>query len=138
MPFFQWEDEYSIGIRIIDEQHKELVAMLNELYEAMHAGKGREALGRVLAGLIRYTRLHFAAEEQLMRAHEYPDYERHREKHEKMAAKVMELKTAYETEAHLQPDSDQQFSEKLAGQTHLGDGQGVWGVPGGERREIGF
>lgn len=103
MPFFQWEDEYSIGIRIIDEQHKELVAMLNELYEAMHAGKGREALGRVLAGLIRYTRLHFAAEEQLMRAHEYPDYERHREKHEKMAAKVMELKTAYETEAISSP-----------------------------------
>lgn len=97
MPFFQWEDEYAIGIRLIDEQHKELVALLNELYEAMHAGKGRDALGQVLTGLVRYTRLHFATEEQLMRANQYPDYERHKEKHEKMAAKVLELKAAYDT-----------------------------------------
>ncbi len=103
MPFFQWEDGYAIGVRIIDEQHKELVALLNGLYEAMHAGKGRDALGRVLTGLIRYTRLHFATEEQLMRANDYPDYERHKEKHEKMAAKVLELKAAYEAETISSP-----------------------------------
>jgi hemerythrin len=97
MPFFQWKERYAVGIREIDEQHKELVSLLNELYEAMHAGKGREALGRILTGLMGYTRRHFATEERLMQAHHYPDYPRHKEKHEKMAAKVQALREEYET-----------------------------------------
>ncbi len=95
MSFFDWEDRYSVGIREIDDQHKQLVALLNELYEAMHAGRGKDALGRVLTGLADYTRFHFAAEELLMRTHHYPDYPIHREKHRKMAAKVAELAEAF-------------------------------------------
>lgn len=95
MSFFDWEDRYSVGIREIDDQHKQLVALLNELYEAMHAGQGKAALGKVLTGLTDYTRLHFAAEERLMRTYHYPDYPLHREKHRKMAAKVADLAEAF-------------------------------------------
>ncbi len=102
-PFFQWEDRYAIGVRIIDQQHMELVSLLNKLYEAMHAGEGREALGEVLSGLIRYTGFHFAAEERLMRTHGYPDYLSHKAKHEKMAAKVLSLQAEYEAETVFSP-----------------------------------
>jgi hemerythrin-like metal-binding protein len=91
MAFLNWTPDLSVGIDRIDQQHKKIVALLNELYEAMQAGQGREALGKVLNDLLLYTKTHFAAEEQAMAAHGYPDYEEHRRRHEKMALKVKEL-----------------------------------------------
>ncbi len=89
MAFFDWKAEYSLELSEIDGQHKKLVEMLNELYVALKAGEGREALGGILAGLVNYTKTHFATEERLMKSYGYPGYLEHKEKHEKMAAKVL-------------------------------------------------
>jgi len=59
MIYFRWNEKYSVGIAEIDAQHRHLVKMVNDLYEAMYAGQGREALGKILSGLIRYTQTHF-------------------------------------------------------------------------------
>ncbi len=96
MAFFPWTDAYSTGIREVDTQHRKLVELLNELYEAMYVGQGREALGLILSGLLQYTRTHFRTEERLMQSHGFPEYPEHREIHEKMAARVMDLQTAFE------------------------------------------
>jgi hemerythrin len=40
-----------------------------------------------------YTRVHFAVEESLMRILHYPDYERHKEEHDKLIAQLAELRT---------------------------------------------
>ncbi|GBC61795.1 hemerythrin [Desulfonema ishimotonii] len=95
MAFFDWIDAYSVGIGEMDRQHQRLVALLNELYEAMYAGKGREALGKVLSGLRTYTRTHFTDEERMMRACGYPGYAEHRRIHEKMQARVEEIYTQF-------------------------------------------
>ncbi len=97
MAFFVWKEEYSVGIRKFDEQHKRIVGFLNELYEAMKGGKGKEALGEVLNGLVEYTRSHFLAEESLMRLYNYPGLDEHRAKHEKMAKHVAALVGKYES-----------------------------------------
>lgn len=91
MAFLNWREEFSVGIARIDQQHRKLVGFLNDLYEAMQAGKGRGALGQVLGELLLYTKTHFAAEEQLMKAHGFPGYEDHRARHERMAQKVKDL-----------------------------------------------
>jgi hemerythrin len=91
MDVFPWMEQYSIGIRKIDEQHKQLVGHLNSLYEALHEGKGKETLGPIFSGLIQYTKTHFAAEEGLMKLHGYPDYEAHRDVHNKMTEHVLKL-----------------------------------------------
>jgi hemerythrin len=96
MTFFPWDDRYRIGVDRIDLQHEKLVGLLNDLYEAMHAGEGREALSRVLTGLTRYVQTHFSFEEQMMRERGYPGFSAHREKHEKMTRKVMEIQEAFE------------------------------------------
>ncbi|MEZ4524964.1 MAG: bacteriohemerythrin [Desulfobacterales bacterium] len=96
MIYFRWNEKYSIGIAEIDAQHRQLVQMVNELYEAMYAGQGREALEKVLTGLIRYTRTHFQTEEHFMKIHDYPGYAEHKQIHEKMAAKVMEFQYAFQ------------------------------------------
>ena len=95
MAFLNWSEGYSVGIEKIDRQHKKIVAMLNELYEAMQEGQGKDVLGNVLAEMVLYTKTHFATEENLMDQYNYPDYQRHKEVHEKMAAKVLDLNQQY-------------------------------------------
>jgi hemerythrin len=47
-----WKPEYSVGVSELDQQHKGLVAMMNELHDAMMQGKGSEVLGGILKRLI--------------------------------------------------------------------------------------
>ncbi len=96
MAFFDWKEEYSVNIREIDIQHQKLVEMLNSLYEALKKGEGIDALGATLSDLISYTKTHFATEESLMKAHGYPDYVTHKDKHERMTGKVLDYAKKYE------------------------------------------
>lgn len=89
MAFFEWQDSFSVNVAELDEQHKKLVEMLNDLYTALKAGEGREALGKILSGMVDYTGSHFATEERLMKNTGYPGYLEHKEKHEKMATMVL-------------------------------------------------
>jgi len=97
MALFEWKNDYSVGIAKIDEQHMELVVFLNELYDSMKAGKGKDTLNAVLKSLMEYTRTHFTTEESLMKLYAYPDYEAHKQKHEKMTQHVLELKKQYDS-----------------------------------------
>jgi len=65
MPLMEWNERLSVGVASIDAEHKRLVGMLNELYDAMQARHSQEALGKVLDGLINYTASHFKHEEPL-------------------------------------------------------------------------
>ena len=103
MAYLNWTPDLSVGIDRIDQQHKKIVTLLNELYEAMQAGQGREALGKVLNDLLLYTKTHFATEEQAMAAHGYPDYEEHKRRHEKMALKVKALHEQFRDGALTSP-----------------------------------
>lgn len=95
MAYIQWDQKLSVGIAQIDMQHKKLVGMVNDMYQAMSEGKGNEALGNVLKELVTYTRTHFAAEEKLMQMHEYPDFPAHKAVHDQMTKKVMELQSDF-------------------------------------------
>jgi hemerythrin-like metal-binding protein len=91
MTVFVWKQEYSVGIREIDEQHKKLVAMVNEIHQALAEGKGREVLDDILIRLVDYTQYHFGSEEALMEKHGFSDFPSHRTAHAKMTQKVLEL-----------------------------------------------
>ncbi|PLX49904.1 MAG: hemerythrin [Desulfobulbaceae bacterium] len=97
MSFFTWKDEYSVGIREIDDQHKKLVAMINELHQALANGKGRDVLGNILQQLIDYTGYHFSSEERLMEKYDYPDYVDHKQIHARLTDKVLELQKEFES-----------------------------------------
>lgn len=91
----RWAELYSVGIAQIDEQHKRLIGLLNELWRAMMEGHGRDQLGRTLEALIQYTLTHFEFEEDLMREHHYPGLEAHRLQHEKLAGQVRAMQTDF-------------------------------------------
>lgn len=95
MAHFEWKDQYSVGIPVIDEQHKKLVAMVNELYEAMSTGKGKDVLGKVLNDLIQYTKVHFQLEERLMQQHGYPEFAAHKAEHDTLTHQALDLSAKY-------------------------------------------
>ena len=90
-PFMAWQDSWQVGVQVIDAQHKKLVSLLNDLYEAMKTGRGSALLGETLNDLVSYTRSHFAAEEQLMQMHGYPDFASHKREHEKLTTQVLDF-----------------------------------------------
>ena len=94
MGLIKWNDHYSVNIGVVDEQHKKLIGLINQLYDAMRAGKGAEVLGPVLTELVEYTVYHFSAEEGLCRQYGYPGYEEHKRIHDDLTMKAKQLKTA--------------------------------------------
>lgn len=97
MAFFNWEDRFSVGIAEIDMQHRKLVQMLNELYDAMKAGKGNEMVGKILGAMIQYTAGHFATEERCMKLHGYPDFAAHKKEHDSLTQQVLDLQEQFKT-----------------------------------------
>jgi len=83
-----WNDTYSVGIHEIDEQHQILVELINKLYTALARRASNGIVEGVLAELVRYTRVHFATEECLMRVFGYPGYEEHKVAHDRLVARV--------------------------------------------------
>ena len=87
----EWNETLSVGIQEIDEQHKVLVNLLNELHDAIRQHHGREASVEILQRLADYTRIHFTVEESLMRILGYPDYEAHKQHHEELIGQMVDL-----------------------------------------------
>ncbi len=87
----QWSDELSVGIQEIDEQHRVLVNLLNQLNDAIQHHHGSVAAQAILGELVDYTKIHFAVEESLMRILGYPGYDDHKALHDQLIDEVKEL-----------------------------------------------
>jgi hemerythrin len=81
-----------LDLAVIDQQHQELVNMLNRLNNAVKNNESREDIYRIIDDVIAFTRLHFATEEQLMIQSEYADIELHRDKHKQLMQDALHLK----------------------------------------------
>ncbi len=89
--FVTWNDTWLVGVQEVDAQHKHLVSLLNQLHEAMSQGHGKDVLGPILDSLVRYTQVHFTAEERLMQQSNYPDLVNHKREHEALTKKVLDF-----------------------------------------------
>jgi len=95
---FKWSDDYSVHVQEIDEQHKVLVGLLNELHVAIIEHHGKNTSRAVLDRLAEYTRTHFLLEESLMRLTHFPGFEVHKRQHEELISQVQELQKKLDNE----------------------------------------
>ena len=82
--YVTWKDYYSVGDESLDGQHKQIIAIINELYEAMQKGVDYKVVKPLLDRLVQYTVNHFRQEEETLLAHQYPDFAQHKVLHDKM------------------------------------------------------
>jgi hemerythrin-like metal-binding protein len=96
MIFFQWNESLSVGIEKIDMQHKKLISLINDLYQAMTSGKGKEELDKIFKELFDYVKTHFFDEEKLMFVHHYEGYEAHKREHQKFSEQLKKYKEKFD------------------------------------------
>ncbi len=84
----QWSSELSVGINSIDQQHKRLVDLINQLNDAMKQKLSKSTLLHTINELKQYTVEHFAKEEVLFKKYSYPETESHQRIHAIFVDKV--------------------------------------------------
>lgn len=96
MSIFPWKNNYSVYVEAIDEQHKKLVNILNELVDGMMNKKTQEIVQPALDQLVDYASYHFKEEEEYFDKIDYPEAEEHRKEHEQLIGNVLKFKADYE------------------------------------------
>lgn len=96
MPLVEWNEKLSVGVSIIDDEHKKLVGMLNQLYDAMQTKQSDDALGRVFDGLVAYTAYHFEHEEALFAETGYAAVAEHEKEHADLTKQVLDVQRKYQ------------------------------------------
>lgn len=91
MQKFGWDDSLSVGVKLIDEQHKVWIERLNSLSEAIEARRESHNVSKTLNFMMDYVEFHFAAEEDLMAVQHYPGIAHHKKEHQKFRDILMDL-----------------------------------------------
>jgi hemerythrin len=91
MSYIDFSDKLSVKVSLIDEQHKILINIINDLHDAMVDGHGTMVINDVLLRLNDYTKMHFSTEERLMAQYNYPDHLAHESQHIDLIAQIDQL-----------------------------------------------
>ncbi|WP_040567411.1 bacteriohemerythrin [Magnetospirillum molischianum] len=91
MPLPQWIETLSVGVPLMDLQHRTIIDMLNRLAGSLEAGTSA-MIEQGLDDLIEYTRFHFDAEERLMRSCNYPGLDEHQAEHQRLITEIQALR----------------------------------------------
>lgn len=84
----KWDNELSIGIDVIDLEHRMMVMLLRKLDIAVKSKASKSSLMRTLDELIEFTQFHFASEENLMREIYYPELLAHERVHSHLLSRL--------------------------------------------------
>jgi hemerythrin len=84
----EWNDQLSVGVAVFDDEHKNLVGMINELYDSLGAGIDDVALRHVADHTVEHAMIHFRHEEMYFREAAYPAAEEHAALHEGFKQRV--------------------------------------------------
>ncbi|MDH5721291.1 MAG: bacteriohemerythrin [Spirochaetia bacterium] len=95
MSLIKWSDDLSINVQEIDNQHMQIVNMINSLYDAMSQGKSQQVIGNIIKGMVEYTDSHFQLEENYFEQFQYEHTEEHKKEHAEFIEKVKKLKKGY-------------------------------------------
>lgn len=94
--FAVWKDEYSVGIESLDNDHRKLLNLINNLQTAVHYHTGDEFEKKALHEVIDYTKYHFDREEKMLEKAGYEDLEAHKQQHKDMIKKIDGFVQEYE------------------------------------------
>jgi len=91
MALFNWSDEFSVGVLAMDNHHKKLFDILNQMHESMKAGADEETLSKYITELVDYTKYHFAEEERMLEQVNYSGIDAQKRSHIAFIEKITEF-----------------------------------------------
>lgn len=96
MPLIEWQDRFSLGIASVDHEHREMVGLINTLYDQLDEGADHEEILEFLGEIYIKISSHFALEERVMREKNYAHYAEHKKDHEALLDEILEISDNFE------------------------------------------
>lgn len=97
MTLLTWKPEFSVGIEAVDFEHREMIDLINRLYEEMEGTGDIDSIERFLGDIHATISAHFALEERVMQRAHYPEYEAHKNDHEDLLDQIRDLMDIFAT-----------------------------------------
>ena len=97
MEFMTWTSDLSVGVEVLDEDHKKLIGIINQLHFGITAGHDRAILEAVLNELVGYIKFHFAREEGMLIEASYKATLADMREHERFIAEISSLQMRIKT-----------------------------------------
>lgn len=91
MTLLTFKPEYSVGIESMDHEHRQLIRLINEIYEEMKDRKDPESVEQFLGDIHAAIAAHFALEERLMQNAGFGEYDAHKADHEDLLEQIRAL-----------------------------------------------
>ena len=88
-----WSSTFICGVKIIDDQHRELVDMINDMFKHVTGSEKEEHdyLAKIIHKAVKYIRVHFVSEERIMLATKFSGYEEHKKTHDGFIITIIDL-----------------------------------------------
>jgi hemerythrin len=113
MSLLQWKPEYSVGIQSIDDEHREMINLINTTYEKLDSDADADQVEEYLGEILSTISMHFALEERIMRNAAYGEFQAHKDDHEVLLDRLRDL-------------MDDFFDDPASGASRLEQGLSVW------------
>lgn len=110
MVLIEWRDEFRVGVPDVDHEHRELIDLINRLYEATRGDDASITVPDFLGEIYATISAHFALEEKIMRERKYDEYKEHKSDHEDLLDELRDIMDDYEENAYF---NDEEFSEHV-------------------------
>ena len=101
LPFISWTERMCVDVKPLDNDHKRLAILTNDLYDGVVAGRAKQMLVRDFDTLAVNIRAHFTHEEQLFAESRYPDAAIHAQQHDILMAQVRDLRARFKSETEI-------------------------------------
>lgn len=92
---FKYDESFSVGIDVMDEQHKRLFDVINNLYVAMKKNEPSKIISGVIDDLMEYAVYHLNEEEKMMEKYNYSGIKGHKKIHRKIVGQAKDIQHEY-------------------------------------------
>lgn len=99
MDWIKWDQTLELGHEALDADHRQLVALVNQLAEGIVNKVAKEAYDAALDDFFAHIRAHFSMEERLMAACSYPHAEEHHAEHAKLVKDALDYRAKFDASA---------------------------------------
>ena len=123
MPLIVWTNPWTIGVKLLDNDHKMLVLLINQLHDELVTGGSKSSLKSSFDALVKFACVHHRNEDRLLAETAYPGAAAHHQEHDRLLGHLIELQARFANNTQLADELEivHQLREWLFNHTQSSD-----------------
>lgn len=90
--YINWTEKNDTGIKIIDEQHRGIISLVNSLHYSIMENYSEDIYQPAIESILHYTSIHFQTEKMILQKSNYPQLNEHLNLHDELTANITSIK----------------------------------------------